>query len=343
MKKKSNVKQCKSKSKVRDNNNNKEKIQNNLDEEYEDCLGNKIIKNNNINNGNEDERKTQKYSKYNRKISNSPSKSCSKSSESSSVSLTVSSSNNSLENKEKYKKSYKKQIRQIEKVKNISKKVKNTEKINIVAKTQKKTYKKHKTYLINERKKKTFKKRVDNSSESNSDNNENNDKYDDDDDEVEDGYEDLLSQKTGTSDYSDGNASDGDFEFRKNNPNINLLNQNQTQLKWDIIPDLSNYNQELKLDDETFPMPKVRPQDKYVEYDPSEIFKLYFTNELINHIVDSTNEHLTNERKKLKLIIIRKDRTTSYNDITPDEYRVFLGMKIFFNFLNTVKRRGKIK
>ena len=112
-------------------------------------------------------------------------------------------------------------------------------------------------------------------------------------------------------------------------------------IKWDLISDLNQYNQELKLDDENTPLSNIKPQDSYENYLPSEIFFLYFDDEIIRHIIDSTNEFLAKERKTLRFVTIRRERLKHYKDLTPGEFKLFIGMKIFFNFLNTNKIKSK--
>ena len=95
------------------------------------------------------------------------------------------------------------------------------------------------------------------------------------------------------------------------------------------------------MDDEHFPLdPSLLLQDKYVEYEPYAVFNLFFTDELINHIVDSTNENLERIRNSLNFVASVKRRMTFYQPLTANEFRVFLGMKINFNFLNTNRIRG---
>jgi len=183
------------------------------------------------------------------------------------------------------------------------------------------SYKKHKTYLINEKKKKKQKK----------DN-------DDENTESDDEFVDLLSQKSESSNFSDGIGSIDGFDFKNKNDGAN---QQGSYLNWELVSDIIKYNDELKLDDENCPQPKIKVQDKYAEYEPCEIFNLFFTEELINHVLYSTNEYLAKERKTLRFVTIRKNRTKDYDDLTLKEFRVFIGMKIFFNFYNNNKCRGK--
>jgi len=194
---------------------------------------------------------------------------------------------------------------------------------------EKDRYKKHKTYLINEKKKK----------ESNKDS-----EYEG--SESEEEMVDLLSQKSMSSDYSDGLGSFTNFDTQKKNTNTNENKNMDSEgqlMNWELVEDFSKYNDLLQLDDEHCPMAKNLPQDKYANYEAVDIFNLFFNNELIKYICDSSNEFLEKERATFRFVTIRKHRKKDYDDVTPNEFRVFLGMKIFFNYLNNNKCKGKNK
>jgi len=202
-------------------------------------------------------------------------------------------------------------------LKNINSKLENENGEQPKKEINKKTrYKRHKTYLINEKKKTKPKKNLDDS-------------------DSEEQFVDLLSQKSMSDNHSDvGSISNFDFQNNETNSAENLI--------WDQIRNLDEYNQHLKLDEDTFPMPKIKPQDNYLEWDPYDIFSLFFTDEIINHVVDSTNVYLRKLRTSFRFLTMKIDRVKDYADLTPNDFRVFLGMKIFFNFSNNTKCRGII-
>jgi len=199
-----------------------------------------------------------------------------------------------------------------------------------------KGYKKTKTYLVNKKKqKKTHRSSSNSNSRSESD------------------FEDLLSQGSNSSrssEFSDGLGSlHPDLINLNNNTNTNNVNNtnnpnntNTYLMDWEPLVDLDKYNLELNLDDETCPLPEEKVQDKYADYEAYDIFKLYFTDELLNHVVDSTNEYLQKERSTLRFVTIRKEGKENYADLTVNEFKVFLGMKIYFNFFNNNRCQGNI-
>ena len=113
-------------------------------------------------------------------------------------------------------------------------------------------------------------------------------------------------------------------------------------MNWELINenDYINYNQELKFNDETFPLPSILPQDKFENFDPHEIFSTFFSEELIKHIIDSTNEYLENLRQTCKFVTMCPKRLKGYNNITTNEYKVYLGMKMYFNFVGHNSCKG---
>ena len=114
-------------------------------------------------------------------------------------------------------------------------------------------------------------------------------------------------------------------------------------LNWELVTDLKSYNQELKLDDENCKMPKIKIQDSYANYEPWEIFRLFFTDELIDHITQCTNEHMEKQRKNVRMLMIRKDRTKVYENFVSEEFKVYIGMKLYFSFMNNNNVMGKIR
>jgi len=106
---------------------------------------------------------------------------------------------------------------------------------------------------------------------------------------------------------------------------------------WELITNYSNYNNYLKCDDEHFPLPSA-PQDNFEGLDPYQMFKLYFTEELFEHIFNSTNYHRThfNKTNYCRLYNITKKemkRETPRNkEIEFEEIKVFLGILLFMAF-----------
>ena len=87
-------------------------------------------------------------------------------------------------------------------------------------------------------------------------------------------------------------------------------------------------------------MPSPRIQEKYEDYEPFEIFNLFFTDDLINSIVEPSNVYIRKLRSSFRFLTLRNSRKKDHEDITGNEYRVFLGMKIFFNFNNNHGFKG---
>jgi len=141
-------------------------------------------------------------------------------------------------------------------------------------------------------------------------------------------------------DFSDGIDSQGKKDFKNSKENNESKNIEEL-INWEQVTDLKNYNEYLKFDDEHFPLASFRPQDKYVEYEPYDIFNLFFTDELINNIVDSSNENIKSIRDSLNFTISKKCRKDlHYCFLNANEFRVFLGIKIHFNFRNNSRVDG---
>ena len=75
-----------------------------------------------------------------------------------------------------------------------------------------------------------------------------------------------------------------------------------------------------------------------------EIFTLFFTDWLIKHIVECTNEFLVKDRCSFKFIKTEKGQNTkkNYQDLTENEFRVYLGIKMYVNFVGKRGIRGNI-
>jgi len=114
--------------------------------------------------------------------------------------------------------------------------------------------------------------------------------------------------------------------------------------KWNLLPvtDHENFTSYLKLDDEHYPLPQNRPQEKFKKYNPYELFNAYFTDELIQHLVDATNEYMEGFRKKSQYNLNREPRDKKYYDnVTLNEMKVFIAIKVYVNFFHCPRKCGK--
>jgi len=117
-----------------------------------------------------------------------------------------------------------------------------------------------------------------------------------------------------------------------------IIGKDKTK-KWDLVTDHENFNKYLKLDDEHCPMPSSLPQDKFKDSSPLEIFSAFFTDELLQHIVEGTNEYLEGERNQPKFKLLK--HPPDYSDLTLNEMKVFIAIKIYLNFFQCPRKCGK--
>jgi len=121
------------------------------------------------------------------------------------------------------------------------------------------------------------------------------------------------------------------------NTNNNIHNNYKSKVNWELISDCNKYNQELKLDDKNYPLTEKFPQEEYSVYEPYDIFSLFFTKELIHKIVNSTNEFINDEIENSK-----KTRSKDFRDLSYNEFLIYIGMKLYFNFMNSNNLKGKL-
>ena len=114
-------------------------------------------------------------------------------------------------------------------------------------------------------------------------------------------------------------------------------------IKWSLVSDHKNFNKYLKLDDEHCPMPSSLPQDKFKDSNPIEIFSAFFTDQLLQHLVDATNEYFGDFRKGSVYNMLKGPtcKRKFYNNLTLNEMKVFIGIKIYINFFVCHAKHGK--
>ena len=130
--------------------------------------------------------------------------------------------------------------------------------------------------------------------------------------------------------------------YRKSIKNDNTTATPINKNSWNLITNIEDYNQNLNLNNTTFPLPEDGlPQYKYVDYSPGELFELYFTPELCQNIVAYTNHKLEKFRKSVRYQYLKREHLKlRYVNVTINEFKVFLGMKLYFNFSNKANRKG---
>ena len=115
------------------------------------------------------------------------------------------------------------------------------------------------------------------------------------------------------------------------------LNNFENAKYWSIINDYSNYTSYLKLDQINFPICDNR-QQKFEGLDPYQIFQFFFTEELFEHIYNSTNYY----RMKLhKDGLCRSYEVTNHEkkrdsrrigEVEINEVKVYFGILLFMSF-----------
>jgi len=113
-------------------------------------------------------------------------------------------------------------------------------------------------------------------------------------------------------------------------------------IKWSLVTDHENFNKYLKLDDEHYSMPSSRSQDKFKDSNPFEIFSAFLTDELLQHIVDATNEHLEDYKSQSAFLLMKlPQHRKNYDNLTLNEMKVFIAIKIYINFFRCHRKCGK--
>jgi len=159
--------------------------------------------------------------------------------------------------------------------------------------------------------------------------------------------DDICSYKS-NSNYSNSFVSDCIYNPIDNDPTprtnkLNKINAEEDKnSKWVIVPDASNFTNYLKLDDKHCPLPQYLPQDQFKNHSPYELFTEFFTDELLQHTVDATNDFMENYRKQGFFYLKQNKRNKQhYVNLTLNELRVFVGFKIYVNLFNCATKRGK--
>ena len=137
------------------------------------------------------------------------------------------------------------------------------------------------------------------------------------------------------SNYSPSNSEK--FDDNANSLNDENDNADGERKIWKVVPEKSfpEFQNYLNINDETFPLPKDLPQYKYQDCNPYEIFQLFFTDQLLQLFVDSTNNFINNYRKNRDIFInISAPDATNLDFkqdlITLKEIKVYLGIRMLF-------------
>jgi len=113
-------------------------------------------------------------------------------------------------------------------------------------------------------------------------------------------------------------------------------------IKWSLVTDHENFNKYLKLDDEHCPMPSSLSQDKFKNSSPFEIFSAFITDELLQHLVEATNEYMEEYRgQTMYALLKRPQHRKNYANLTLNEMKVFIAIKIYINFFLCHRKCGK--
>jgi len=127
-----------------------------------------------------------------------------------------------------------------------------------------------------------------------------------------------------------GDENEGDNKEKKTKKNKEA---EDPRLKWTLIEDEGKYDNHLKLDDEHWPLHRFVQED-YGEYNPYELFQLFFTNDLFQHFYESTKYHAEKKNHKTKSkryeVLVQK-KSYCKLPIKKNEIKVYLGILLFMS------------
>ena len=89
----------------------------------------------------------------------------------------------------------------------------------------------------------------------------------------------------------------------------------------------------MHISDQTFPLLNQRPQDNLIENNPFELFQLFFTDELFQHFVDSSNRFINENIEQKSSFLdckIQPRYDVKQKNITLNEMKLYIGIILFF-------------
>jgi len=150
------------------------------------------------------------------------------------------------------------------------------------------------------------------------------------------GYNDITNNKDSYV-YKYHNDNDEITKTSKNTDNINNIeNTNNIEeknenvfKKWTLITENSNYTSYLNIDKYKFQL-NNKPQDKLGTLQPHGLFKLFFTEELYESMLESTNTYIKKFKKKHENAV--SCRVGKVDIITANELKLFIGVYLYLCF-----------
>jgi len=156
----------------------------------------------------------------------------------------------------------------------------------------------------------------------------------------------LCGTATENGEAFDFEEDEEDIETVKDTKYKHSLKQHNPKDKapvWSLIKDKDGYDNNLKLNNKTFPFVEKAPQHKVGDSEPIEIFNLLFTEELFKFVRDSTDNFISTHKTERKRNSVVKDTFMIQKRVTTNEIKVFIGLKLFMSFNNLSFYNGKLK
>jgi len=122
------------------------------------------------------------------------------------------------------------------------------------------------------------------------------------------------------------------------NPEKKLELQKQSNLRalsleknenWNLIDENTDYNGYFKAD--RFPMASHLPQQDLNDHNPYQLFQLFYTEELFQHIADASNHNKTKLKVNTALNTMVRKMRDSTRPFTSNEFKVFMGICLMMN------------